>query len=178
VHDSSKTLDEVTATLSLELTRIIDEEILSSIKPLLVTPSQHSRILSEQLQEHSYSCWTVLQDAACDTAIVYLETPLIPGACWALVSLSGRFIGDDSGWFPTLQDAFAGSWPAASLPVWDLLRKGSSGSTEVLNENMTLDQACERLNQLNSPFRETPGLSAKVDFHYTVELRSKHRPAG
>ena len=176
--DNANTLDQVTAAVSSELALITDQEILSSIKPLLITPFQHSRILAEELSDHTYSCWTVLQDTASNTAIVYLETPLIPGACWALVSLSGRFLGDDSGWYPTLQDAFADSWAAASLPVWDLLRKTPSGSSEVLNKNMTLDQACEGLNQLNRPFRETPALLAEGHPYYTVELRSKHRPAG
>jgi hypothetical protein len=171
------TSDDVTTILNSELARIADEEIFSCIKPLLVTPSQHSRILSEQSAERQYSCWTVLQDASYDTAIVYLETPLIPGACWALVSLSGRFLGDDSGWFQHLEDAFADSWPAASLRVWDVLRRSRSASTEILHKNMTLNEACEILNQLNRPFRENPGLSSKADFHYTIELRSKHRPS-
>lgn len=177
MDDMAKTPDQVVATVNSELALITDQEILSSIKPLLVTPSKHSRILADPPAQHQYSCWTVVQDSASDTAIVYLEAPLIPGACWALVSLSGRFLGDDSGWYRTLQDAFADSWAAASLPVWDLLRKSRSGSTEVLNKNMTLAEASERLDQLNRPFRETPAL-AKQDAYYTIQLRSKHRPAG
>jgi hypothetical protein len=77
-----------------------------------------------------------------------------------------------------LEDAFCDSWAAGSIKVWDVVKMEPSGTIQVLHQDLTLDEACDILNDLNAPYRQNPALAAQQAGHFTIELRSKHRKAG
>ncbi len=170
--------DAVLAKVQEQLSSISDGETLAALMPLLVPPSQHFRILGDATSSEKTSCWYVLQHKPSDTGIVYSEGGPIPGWFWGLVMLSKPYLGDDSAWYSSLERAFCESWGAGSIRVWDVVRKAVSGSVQVLQQDLTLDEACERLNELNAPYRQNPALLREQDGYFTVELRSEHRRAG
>jgi hypothetical protein len=168
----------VLAKVRSQVAAITDPEILAALTPLLVEPTSYFPTPSDAMPHRQIPSWLVLEDPSSDTGIVYSEPGLIPGSPWGLVWLSKRFLGDDSSWYLTLEDAFCNSWAAGSIRVWDVLRIESSGAIHMLEKDLTLDDACERLNELNAPFREDPGRAAHWSHHYTVQLRTRHRMAG
>ena len=70
-----------------------------------------------------FPCCVVLAELKSSGAIVYCEDGFGPRNPWGLISLRTdepkyMSMGMDSGWFPTLMDAFFESWAATDLPIW------------------------------------------------------------
>jgi len=61
----------------------------------------------------SYPCWIVLEDKDSNVGIAYCEQGFGPRCPWGLLWLSGQHLhmGDDSGWFPTLEQAIRDAAP-------------------------------------------------------------------
>jgi hypothetical protein len=75
----------------------------------------------------------------------------------------------DSGWFPNLGRAFAESFAAVHLKIWNLVRIDQSGETEILASSLTYDDAYARTKELK-PAMESPRYRIEYPL-YRIERR-------
>ena len=113
---------QIQTLVETELTRIDDPRVITHIRSLLVEPTVVLREWNYGVPGQTYPCWSVLNHTQSNTGIAYCEFGFGPRAPWGLVSLSGASInmsiGMDSGWYPSLLEAYFESWASVDLPIW------------------------------------------------------------
>ena len=129
-----------------ELLQLSDEDVASRIRLLLVTPIEHQRNWDYGVKDESFQCFTVLQDAVSNTAIVFCSQGFGPRSPWGLVFMRNEVtppsIGMDSQWYTTFLQAFFESGAAADMPIWFVFKKcKSTGTKEVVSDKVDLHEA-------------------------------------
>ena len=109
-----RTPDEIQQLVEAELLRIHDTRVRDALQALLVSPRCHQRDWDYGQEGERYSCWTVAEHPASETAIVFSDYGFGPSMPWGLVWMKDTWFGMDSGWFETLEEAFRDSmaWEA------------------------------------------------------------------
>src|SRR5262245_52115164 len=99
---------DISEIVRTELDRITEERVRHAIAGLLVTPRCEDRPWNYGAADATFPCWIVLEHLESDTGIAFCEEGFGPRSPWGLLFLSGDHLsmGDDSGWFRTLEDAF------------------------------------------------------------------------
>jgi hypothetical protein len=100
---------DVLAILSLidaEVTRASDPSVREVIARYRVAPRLEMRAWA-YAPDTSFPCWIIFEHEASNTGICYSEYGFGPLCPWGLLWLVGgrQDMGDDSGWFPTLEGA-------------------------------------------------------------------------
>src|SRR3954464_11959022 len=103
--------DRISDLLHQELARVTDPTLAARLRELLVNPYPVERAWDYGRPNETFTCWTVLEHRASNTAIAYCAQGFGPAYPWGLVFLSGEHmgIGMDAGWFETLEDAMRNS---------------------------------------------------------------------
>jgi hypothetical protein len=118
--DSTSTSARISDLIENELSSISDARVIHNIRSLLVTPEPLVRKWDYGADGDAYPCWSVLNHVESNSGIAYCESGFGPEAPWGLVALSGSSMsmGMDSDWFYRFLDAYFGSAPATTLPIW------------------------------------------------------------
>src|SRR5437588_190251 len=127
-----QTADEMLALVKVEMSKIADPLVHSTLQTLLVSPVSHQREWFYGKPGETIQCWSVAADPQSDTGIVYSDFGFGPRSPWGLVFLSKLEIADDSGWFGSLERAFYDSHAAGDLRIWTLIKKNQNGTTEII----------------------------------------------
>jgi hypothetical protein len=108
--------------IETELATVNDTRVVARVRSLLVDPRPVSLGWDYGEPGQTFPGWLLLDDAVqSDTGVAYCEHGFGPGRPWGLVWLGGEppfGMGMDSGWFPTLMEAFFGSFVSVPLPIW------------------------------------------------------------
>jgi len=140
---------EMIALVDSQVKTIADPIVRSFLQSLLVRPIKQQREWGyETAPNETFLCWLVLEHTMSDTGIAYSELGYGPSQPWGLVFLSKLIIGDDSGWFSTLERAFYDSYAAGDLKIWNLVKKVNGEIAEVIEEGVTLDAAYGKRDKL------------------------------
>ena len=97
---------EISDRVANELLKISDPQVVTSLKRFQVHPRPTMRSWDYGEEGEAFTCWHVFEDKRSDTAIVYCSQGFGPKRGWGLVSLSGSYMGMDSAWFASLEEAF------------------------------------------------------------------------
>lgn len=131
------------ALIEHELDQILDVRITMHIRSLLVEPEAALCDWDYGKPGERHLCWQVLRDS-----VVYCETGFGPRCPWGLVSLKqAGSMGMDSGWFPSLADAYFESC-AADLPIWRVFKTGPSGIREPITDESSWDATWKHVTEL------------------------------
>jgi hypothetical protein len=139
------TTSDITLLVNSQLITIEDALVRSTIENLLVSPFSQTR----NLVGTEHLCWVVAEHTESGTGYLYCETAFGPSLVWGIVWLSDSEIGMDSGWFPTLGDAFYDSFAAAPLKIWNVVKRNSSDSDSVVASLLTSGEAFALIAKLN-----------------------------
>ena len=153
---------EITALVQLELKKINDPLVQSTILSLLISPSLHQRTWEWDRNENKFPCWTTIQDNRTDTSIVYCEHGFGPKTPWGLVFISKDFFGGDFSWFRTMEQAFCDSFAASDLEIWNVVLTTEVGTKIIQEQNLNLDDAFALRDRL---------LTSPSDRSYSVKQR-------
>jgi hypothetical protein len=93
--------------------RLFDEQVARIVDPTVSALVQRWRVAPRcELRLWSYAavnlpCWLVLEDKELNVGVAYCEHGFGPKCPWGLLRLTGHRVhmGDDSQWFPTLEQA-------------------------------------------------------------------------
>ena len=147
----SITATQIQALVEAELARIDDQRVITHIRGLLVEPTVVLRAWNYGIPGQTYPCWAVLNHPQSNTGIAYCEFGFGPRAPWGLVSLPGASymaIGMDSGWYPSLLEAYFESWASVELPIWRVFKqKGDSWPGTPLTEESDWNSTWEELHR-------------------------------
>ena len=128
--------EEVVSLVRNEIETIVDPVVREALSSRVLEPRSYPRDWDYGAPGERYPCWTIVEDATSDTAIVYSVHGHGPGSPWGLVSISNLWFGMDAGWHLRLEDAFVESHIGSALRIWDLV---SPNGTVVLSSS-TLDE--------------------------------------
>jgi len=120
---------------------IQDTIVKSGLEKILVEPSLHLRDWDYSSKGEQFECWTIAIDESTDTSIIYSEFGHGPKNPWGLVFTSKLWFGMDSGWFDNLEDCFLESHFAENLPIWCIEKEIESGIREIIEKDLTSDNA-------------------------------------
>src|SRR5438105_2570661 len=97
-----------------EIARISDPVITALVERWGVSPRCEMRPWS--YGNVDYPCWLVLEDKASNVGVGYCEYGFGPKCPWGLLWLTGThlYMGDDSQWFPTLEQAVRDMTPVGT----------------------------------------------------------------
>lgn len=99
--------DDVTRLVERELAAFVHQESRSKLDRGRVEPYCEMRHWDYGSHEIEYPCWVVFESSR-DVGIAYCESGFGPKAPWGLLWLKGpRNMGQDCGWFPSLEEALA-----------------------------------------------------------------------
>ena len=99
----------VAALVDAQLHAMSDSGLAELVTRLRVQPRCEMRPWNYG-EPHQYPCWIVLEHPRSKTGIAYCAYGFGPGTPWGLVWLSEHLsMGDDSGWFPSLEEALRDS---------------------------------------------------------------------
>jgi hypothetical protein len=104
-----RNIQDIQRLVETELARIQDQRVRDALQSLLVTPELHQRNWEYGKEGEHYPCWTIAVHAPTQTALVFSDYGFGPRMPWGLVWMNDRWFGMDSGWFPTLEEAFRDS---------------------------------------------------------------------
>ena len=109
--------EKVAVLVEAELRRVSAPEVVALMRRLLVTPRCELRPWVYGTPNTRYSCWIVAEHPQSRLAIAYCDQGCGPRAPWGLLWISGEdmHMGDDSGWFSSLEDAVRDSFTAKDL---------------------------------------------------------------
>jgi hypothetical protein len=101
----------VSALVDAELSGITDPAVAALIQQLRIPPRVEARPW-DYSGPGQYPCWFVLEDRDVNIGVAYCEHGFGPKAPWGLLWLTGRHqsMGDDSGWFISLENAVRDGW--------------------------------------------------------------------
>jgi hypothetical protein len=140
--------DEIKKLVKEQLDTIEDDIVRAGIVALIVKPFCQYR--QWDYGPEMYPCWVVAEHPASDTRYVYCEEGFGPASPWGIVFASGLEMGMDSGWFRTLEDAFYDSWASIPLPVWNVVKRNTTGEDRVVASSLTHTEADELIAKLNA----------------------------
>ena len=124
--DASK----ISSLIDAEVARISDAAVVGIIARYRIEPRIEERPW-QYAPNTSFPCWIVLEHQASNTGICYSEFGFGPRCPWGLLWLVGvrNDMGDDSGWFLTLEDAVRDScaWDPSSSPPNTSLERTRDG---------------------------------------------------
>jgi hypothetical protein len=130
-HEITMTIDtnSLKNLVEHELDRITDARVTSQICGLLVELIPVPRDWNYGVKGQQYVCWNVLEHHPSNTAIAYCQSGFGPRTPWGLVALEGPHMamGVDSGWFPSLMEAYFESFVPTVLPIWRVFKTDPSG---------------------------------------------------
>jgi hypothetical protein len=94
-----------------QLTSVRDPEVAKVIGRLRIPPRLEVRPWNFE-GASAHPCWIVLEDRATNIGVAYCEYGFGPKTPWGLLWLTGQHLsmGDDSGWFTSLEDAVLDGW--------------------------------------------------------------------
>ena len=139
----------MSALVDSQVKMIADPIVRSALQSFLIPPIKQDREWFYGAPLEKLLCWLVMEDTKSDTGIVYSEVGFGPRNPWGLVFLSKLIIADDAGWFPTLERAFYDSFTASDLKIWNLIKKGDGKIPELIEANLTLDEAYKKRDKLD-----------------------------
>jgi hypothetical protein len=103
-----------------ELTQLSDTRVLSHIARLRIEPRPFAGRWIFSRARRYHTCWAILQDER-GHGIAYCASGFGPSLPWGLMRLDdGSPMGQDSGWLPTLLDAYFGYF-GEEVPIWRVL---------------------------------------------------------
>jgi len=146
----NRTAEDISILVDLEMEKIADLVIQDALKSILIYPSRHLRDWDHGKPGERYPCWRVAEHKESDTGIVYSDFGFGPELPWGLVFLSDSWFGLDSSWFSNLEDAFCDCHASTPLQIWNVIIKNEDGSTAEIVTNLSLDEAYDRCDELNS----------------------------
>jgi hypothetical protein len=150
-----------------ELSGVTDVRVQRHVRSLLVEPDVILRAWDYGEPGQQYSCWDVLKHTSSNTGICYCEQGFGPTAPWGLVFLSGRTsMGMDSGWYPTIMEAYFESFAAADLPIWRVFKGLPWMEGAPISEEMAWDAAWKQVEDHRLRDPESIYLC-----HHTIEYR-------
>ncbi len=142
------TAEQINSLMESQMQEITDPVVHDALKSLLVKPFLQARKWDND--DISYACWVVADDPKSNTRYVYCEEAFGPVIPWGIVSISGFEMGMDSGWFQSLERAFYDSFASFPLPIWNVVKRDSSGEDGIAARSLTFDEADALLNKLNA----------------------------
>lgn len=148
-YKSEAMMNEIESLVDAEIEKIQDSLILKALKSTLVEPRLRYMKWEYSTQEQKYPCWIVAEDKQFDTQLVYSTQAFGPKCPWGLVGISNDSMGDDSGWFTNLEDAFVESFMANELAIWDLAYVDDNNQQHILASSVTYDEAYSRVAKGN-----------------------------
>ncbi len=105
-----------------ELAQLSDERVLAHIARLRIEPRPFAGRWNFSRARRYHSCWAILQDER-GHGVAYCASGFGPSLSWGLMRLDdGSPMGQDSGWLPTLLDAYFGYF-GDELPIWRVLMR-------------------------------------------------------
>ena len=157
-------VSNIKARVRDQLILIADPLVKSTLEKMLTEPIMHLREWDYSPNHEQFECWTIAIDSSTDTSLVYSAFGFGPKLPWGLASTSVPYFGMDSGWFDNLKDCFLESFAAGQLPIWTIQKNIGENEVELIGENLTIDEALEKLSNLakdNKIYRVAP---RKYDF--------------
>jgi len=148
----NRTSDDIRRLVDLEMELITDLVVQDALKAILVYPSCHIRNWDWGKPGERYPCWMVAEHKESGTGIVYSDFGFGPERPWGLIFLSEPWFGLDSSWFPNLEEAFCDCHASTPLPIWNVVKKNEDGSTTTIATDLSLDEAYEKRDELESRF--------------------------
>jgi hypothetical protein len=105
----------VAALVDAQLAAMGNSAVAELTRRLRVPPRREMRPWNYG-DPHQYPCWIVLEHPTSNTGIAYCAHGFGPRAPWGLLWLSDHLsMGDDSGWFASLEEAVRDSQAAGEL---------------------------------------------------------------
>ena len=147
-----------------QLTEIADPLVRFALEKILIEPVLHFREWDYSSSHEMLECWTIAIDWSSDTSIIYSEFGHGPKNPWGLVTTSFPNFGMDSAWYQDLKSCFLESFPAGKLPIWFIERRADLNHPEIIQENLTLDQAFEIIDIITKQNKEYFVEVRKYDF--------------
>ena len=111
-------LNHVRALVADQLAMVRNPEIRLALQAVLVDPVPEQRIWDYGEPGERFTCWLIARSPTCRVGIAYCAQGFGPRSPWGLVFIDDDAIGQDAGWFPTLEEAFRDSW------LWDEANEG------------------------------------------------------
>jgi len=117
MNTSELNADTVARLVESEIQRFSAPQRASLVRKLLIAPRCELRPWDYGEQEVKYPCWIIAEHRPSNTAIAYCAVGFGPSAPWGILWLEGgpQSMGEDSGWFPTLEEAVMDSCAANEL---------------------------------------------------------------
>jgi hypothetical protein len=151
-----KKTTEYIKTLILEQVDLIKDPVVKTgIERFLCEPQEHLRNWDYGTKGETFVCWTVAIDRSSDTSIIYCENGHGPKNPWGMVFTSDLNFGMDSAWFDNLEACYLESFDAGELSIWCIEKKNENTLTEVIEENLTIDRAFEKLDLIRKTDSKT-----------------------
>src|SRR5688572_12671488 len=91
---------------------IRDPAVRAGLSQILVSPTLRPLAWDYGRVGETYPAWMVAEHPASGSGIAWCGHGFGPKTPWGLVSLTNDSMGMDSGWFPTLRDAYLDSMAA------------------------------------------------------------------
>ncbi len=145
---------QINSFVQEQLLRISDSLIKYALEKIIVEPTCHLRKWYYGTKGELFECWTIGVDQLTDISIVYSEYGHGPQNPWGLVSTSVMYFGMDTGWFNNLEDCFLESPMASHLPIWFIEKRLENGKSELIAENLTVDDAYKIIEGMSNHDKE------------------------
>src|SRR5262245_35564116 len=113
--------EEIASLVRTEIEAVGDPLVREALAESTIEPRSHLRDWDYGDPGERYPCWTIVEDARSETAIVYSTHGHGRHSPWGLVNTSDLWFGVDSGWFARLEDAFVESALGSALRIWDVV---------------------------------------------------------
>jgi len=112
------TAEDIVALVDRELAAIPDARLAGFIRGLLLKPTAVARAYNYGEPGLTYVCWVVLSHERANTGVAYYEFRKPCANPWRAVQVSCPElpVPGDSGWQPSLLEAFVQSRPHCELP--------------------------------------------------------------
>jgi hypothetical protein len=96
--------------VEVELSRMQDAKVVALAREFGIEP--RCEVRSWSYAENEHSCWLIFAHPESNTGVAYCEEGFGPARPWGLLWLTGDhlFMGDDSAWFPSLEEAIRDSF--------------------------------------------------------------------
>jgi hypothetical protein len=137
---------DIVSLVRREIETIVDPVVRDALTSRVLEPRSHLREWDYGDPGERYPCWTIVEDATSDTAIVYSAFGHGPRDPWGLVAMSALWFGMDGGWYARLEDAFVESHMARALRIWDVV----APSGAVLLSSLSLHEAFAERDRIDA----------------------------
>jgi hypothetical protein len=146
--------DAISERIKAELLAFSDPLIKPAIEALLIPPRPVLRGWDYGPPDQKFICWQVMEDPDVGTGIAFCEEGFGPRCPWGLVWLdetgARSNMGMDSGWFTTFLDAFADSFSATRLNIYQVVATLKDGTRTFLTEEAGWDETWEQVMALRA----------------------------